>query len=242
MLAGMWRNLRRAGPTGLDRSSSWLLFAFAAAGCTSAAARGPAGPDYTADPACSGINNSFRCARSIEERELAAAGGRVLRSGDTLTVLLDSNGATKLIDGASSIFPEDVSYSFFGTISRASLLLFHAQFGEGSAFAVVNSRTGRLTGLEGWPLAAPDGRALLIAEDGYFNRIGVFLYELEGDSLRCVLALDELDWVPGWAAWSSPTSAWVERRHEDIVHPDSTRIVGRLHVAKSSGRWAATVH
>ena len=104
---------------------------------------------------------------------------------------LDRGGTASLVDGEQSQLPERASYSFFGKLPHIPLLLFHVQFGEGNAFAVMHTRTGRVSHIEGWPHVSPNGRTLLIAEDGYFNRIGVFLYELRSDSLARVLALDQ---------------------------------------------------
>ena len=51
-------------------------------------------------------------------------------------------------------------------------------------------RTGRVTFVPGWPVESPDGRWLLFAESGYFNEIGVFLYQANGDSVTRVWAIE----------------------------------------------------
>jgi hypothetical protein len=216
---------------------------FVAAGCSAGIGQSFARADFMDDSACGGLNNTFACARRIESLLLARAGGRIRRVGDTLYVRLDNGRATTLVDEKHQVILrrfEPASYSYFGRLPRTPFLLFHAQYGEGNDFAVMHGGSGRVSFVNGYPQVSPDGRSALVAEDGYFNSIGVFVYETRQDSLAQVFAIENQDWTPGCAAWVTDTQAWVEQRLTNELFPDSSRVLGKVTLRRNAGAWSAS--
>jgi hypothetical protein len=151
-------------------------------------------------------------------------------------VLLLSDGRTVAVPGGTTQpFPESVWYTYFGVVPRTPFYLLHAQFGEGNAFALVDTQTGKMSALEGFPVPSPSGEWLLVGEDGYFNRIGVFIYQVAGDSVTLRWHLEPESWVPGSISWTSDSSAIVERTEGSEV--DTSTVVGRLTLTRSSHTW-----
>ena len=213
-----------------------------------------ANSDYTNNPACIGLNNTFRCARAIEDSLLRIAGGRALRSGDTLSLRLSDGNYRRFVDDeiSAGAGEETASLSYFGYLPIAGLYVLHAQYGEGNAFAVVGESSGRLFFVDGAPQPSPSGRWLLASENGDFNRIGVFIYEVNravdvkpafciaghsSTSERCQLN-DWSRWIPGEAKWLSDTAAVVDQLPPTAQESASTPI-GKLQIRYRAGGWVA---
>jgi hypothetical protein len=144
------------------------------------------------------------------------------------------------IPSATSSPSEPAAYSYFGQLHLLPFFLIHAQYSEGNAFLIVHARTGRLSGLQGYPQPSPDRRWLLVAENGYFNEIGVFLYAVAGDSLIPAYQLKPDNWVPGTVTWRSSSYVEVERV-TGIEGQASDSTVGYLRLVLQPGGWRAVV-
>ena len=211
--------------------------------CTSPNALPAANQHFTRDALCRGIDNSFRCARAVETTLFAASNGGASRRHDTLFIRLSNSSvrafADEQVGGPPPRHVEPAAYTLLGGLPGTQLLLLHTQFGEGNGFTLVHTGTGRASFVEGWPLVSPDGRSVLVAESDEFNRIGVFVYELQSDSLVPVLRLEHQNWTPGLAGWTSANEAWVEQRIDNIAFPDSSRVVGKSILRRINGRWTS---
>ena len=201
----------------------------------------PDGRELMSEPACAGLTNTFRCARALEYRYLLGHPSEARRDADTLFLRLADGRFHAVIDeGPTHPAPlrdEWASYSLIGRLTQVPYYVLHAQYGEGNAFALVHARTGWVGLLEGWPMASPDGRWLLVAEDGYFNRIGVFLYELTGDSVRSVWQHEPATWIPGRVRWRSATAAEVDQAPDTDDPAQAGRVLGRLRLRFTDGAW-----
>jgi len=226
----------RGDPEHMRAVPSLLILAF----ISSAVAQEPPPRDYLSSPACQGLDNTYRCAKAIELGQIGRSAGRARRSGTDLVLLLSSGGTIAVPGGITEPFSESAWYTYFGIAPRTPFYLLHAQFGEGNAFALVHTRTGRVWPLEGFPVPSPSGEWLLVGEDGYFNRIGVFLYQVAGDSVTLRWHLEPEDWVPGSITWTSDSSAIVERTEGSELATTSTAL-GRLMLSRSSHTWHGRV-
>jgi hypothetical protein len=203
--------------------------------------------DYLTHPVCDSVNNTFRCVRAIEALQSRAAQGGFARSGDTLLVDLTSEGQALLVDGEhphrSGIpeYREAASYSFVGLLGGTSFALIHAQFSEGNAYGLLHLGTGQYSEVEGFPMTSPDNERLLISENGYFNRIGVFIYRVEDDAVELEWSLTDAwdGWVPGPARWHGG-EAIVDRLAMSLPGGPEV-VVGQLVIGRIEGRWVSEV-
>lgn len=222
----------------LRRLSGLALVLHGAAGV----AQTPPPRDYLASAICTGLDNTYRCARAIEHQILAVSAPWAQRDGATLRLRLDTGAWIALHpeapQAATAPFAERGSFSYFGQLPGIAYYLLHVQFTEGNAFAAVSRASGRISPLPGYPVVSPDARWLLVAEDGYFSDIGVFLFGVGRDSLTLVWAVRPDGWVPGVPRWLSDSMASVEQREgTELGAVDS--LVGHLHLKRDAHRWHA---
>lgn len=187
----------------------------AAEGGTRAEAPAPADEDAPPEPGmsypelratiCDTILNSFRCARAIEARQRPRSEA-VTRSGDTLRLALAHEDTVGLVDRTGD-HSDVVLYSYQEHWPDVGLYLVQVQYYEGSAFQLVNDRTGATTWLPDWPLRSPDGARFAVLsldlEAGYGpNTLQIWRLEDGQPLLLWEIAPDA--WGPKDGEWAGP--------------------------------------
>lgn len=179
----------------------------AASAAADSPAAGPAGPPGPADApqlagVCDTINNTGRCARAIEQVQLART-DRAERRGDTLLLALEGGDTARLADRPDA-GDQVIRYSYQEHWVEQGYSLIHAQYWEGSSVVLVDDRTGNRTVLPETPLRSPGGDRFAVLsfdlEAGYSPNT-VQVWSLAGDRPRMEWEHEPERWGPTAGQW-----------------------------------------
>jgi hypothetical protein len=152
---------------------------------------------------------------------LATAQGQVRRQGLALFLKPAQGGEVKFSSTPDAEFTmqngEGVKYMYWGSLPAAHQWAVRAWAWESSGTVLVDQRTGRrLTELPGDPVAAPDGRLVLLTSpglDGSDQPNTLSLVQIEATGPRLLWQREPTTWEPVEARWASPTRAVLKLRH-----------------------------
>lgn len=208
--------------------------------------RSPSSPDVersqrpaALDPAaiCDTINNSFRCARAIEERALP--GSRVAeRHGDTLVLELADGDTARLVDRPGE-GGDVVHFSYQDHWPDRGYVVIQQQYYEGSEYLLVDDQTGARTTVPERPLPAPGGDRFAVLsfdlEAGYGpNTLQIWQFTAEGPRMEWETNPDT--WGPTEGRWAGPHRLEFTRACP-AVPDDATECGGRATVERSGSDW-----
>lgn len=164
-------------------------------------------PQTRLDDLCAGLDNSYECAKAIEQHQLQKTehGGRVMRAGGQLRLKL-GNGRWHTIrdyqranDEASTI-----KYSFRDYLTDIGYFLIHRQFYEGIDYLMIDERNGRRFVLQELPVVSPDRRRLVTASNGIiggYSPNAVQIWRVTKSGLVLEQTIRMRDWGPSDARW-----------------------------------------
>lgn len=154
---------------------------------------------------CRDIEDRVACRRRIEERRLAAPGGTVRRSGDSLVIEVDGAAPIVLVDSLDE-HEVGVRYSYHGAHPRFGWHLVHVQEYEGDGWLLIHPRTKAEFPLDARPVYAPGMRRFATAswdlEAGY-NANALRILSLDADSTWIEWEIEPDDWGPSSPRWVS---------------------------------------
>ena len=152
---------------------------------------------------------------------LPTAQGKVRRLGLDLLLQPAQGGEIKFSSTPDAEFTlqngEGVKYMYWGSLSAAHQWVVRAWAWEASGAVLVDQRTGRrLEELPGDPVAAPDGRLVLLTSPGLSggdqpNALSLVQIDVTGS--RLLWQREPITWEPIEARWASPTRAVLKLRH-----------------------------
>lgn len=188
----------RAGPLAL---LAWLPLACA----------GPPLPPPVPEPErsdlCRGIDNAYECARAVERAQLAEAGGRVERRGDTLLVRLGTGEVRRLVDYGEG--ETTVRLTYGGYLGGIRFHVVHVHLYEGDTYLLIDDDRGEELRMDGPPVVSPYATRVAVAshqgEAGYSpNTLEVWAVTDRGLFLEWAIHPD--DWGAEDPRWTSPTT------------------------------------
>ena len=186
----------------------WCLIVAACSGAAEDASPPGASADALAvDSAelCRDIEDRVECRRRIEERRLAATGGRVRRSGDSLVIEIADATPVVLVDSLDE-HEVGVRYSYHDAHPRFGWHLVHVQEYEGDGWLLIHPRTKAEFPLDARPVYAPGMRRFATAswdlEAGY-NANALRILSLDADSAWIEWEIEPDDWGPSSPIWAS---------------------------------------
>jgi hypothetical protein len=151
----------------------------------------------------------------------ASAPGRVRRQGLDLFLATARGGEVRLSSTPDSAFTlqngEGVKYMYWGSLPATHQWVVRAWAWEAAGTVLVDQRTGhRLAELPGDPVAAPDGRLLLLTSPGLgggdqLNALS--LVQVTGTGARLLWQREPTAWEPVEARWAAPNRAILKLRH-----------------------------
>lgn len=150
--------------------------------------------------ACPALDNSLACALQIEA---ALEHPPIQRGADNaLRVTLD-NGHQMRLGTAESIFVA------LELLPRRRLLVIFEQLPEGGRFGWLDLATGAYRRLPGYPLFAPEGDLVVMAEQdveaGYSPNV-LQIHRYANGSLQQVQTVETPDWGPAQVRWTGARS------------------------------------
>ncbi|MBF9219813.1 hypothetical protein [Hymenobacter ruricola] len=153
---------------------------------------------------------------------LATAEGRVRRAGLDLLLRPVQGVEVKLTSTPEAEFTLQngaaVRYAYWGSLPAAHQWVVRAWYWESSGTVLVDQRTGRRVELPGDPVAAPDGRHVLLTSPGLSGgdqANTVALVQIDPAGPRLLWQREPTTWEPAEARWASPTRAVLQLRHTD---------------------------
>ena len=152
---------------------------------------------------------------------LATAQGQVRRLGLDLFLKPAQGGEVRFSSTPDAEFTlqngEGVKYMYWGRLPAAHQWAVRAWAWEASGVVLVDQRTGRrLEELPGDPVAAPDGRLVLLTSPGLSGGDqpnALSLVQVEAAGPRLLWQREPATWEPVEARWASPTRAILKLRH-----------------------------
>ncbi len=149
-----------------------------------------------------------------EAAALAAAGGRVSRTGPTLTIRLPG-GAPQVVLADDSTEGESYrSFRYHGPLAGAPFHLIRVGYYEGGSWLLIHETTGRQRPLDGRPVVGPGGIRLAAGNfdlEAAFEPNMVEILRIDGDSLVSEWRVDPADWGPDSLAWVGDTVTLVQQ-------------------------------
>ena len=188
---------------------------------------------------CDTINNSFRCARAVESRQLPRS-ERAMRRGDTLFLALESGDTMRLEDeGSERRADQVVYYSYQDHWPDPGFFVVHRQYYEGSEFVLVQDSTGRRTGVPDRPLRSPNGhRFAVLSLDlvaGYGPNV-LQIWELDEGQPERAWETEPSQWGPRSGRWAdSTTLRFVQHGYCDELGGSGRRMCDREAVLRRTG-------
>lgn len=164
-------------------------------------------PQTRLDDLCTGLDNSYECAKAIERHqlELPEYRDRVNRSGGQLRLKL-TNGRWHTIrdfqrrnDEASTI-----KYSFRDYLPDIGYFLVHRQFYEGIDYLMIDERNGRRFALQELPVVSLDRQRLVTASNGIiggYSPNSVQIWRVTRSGLVLEQTIRPRGWGPSDAKW-----------------------------------------
>ena len=175
---------------------------------------------YSVSPICSKVNNSFKCARLIEEAVLGTGHFGVSRDGPRLGIRLDGGNEVVLTD-ALNPYNGGALYSYQGFFAVLNSHLIHVQYSEAVEYMLLDGRTGVQTLIDEVPVISPDGHrfvtAVPLSEIDCRNRLQIWRLDLSGPTLEWTYKPPEPlpghgpDWGPLDAVWTAPDALQVSK-------------------------------
>lgn len=152
---------------------------------------------------------------------LPAEQGRVTRQGLVLLLQPAQGSEVRLASTPEAQFTlqngEGVKYMYWGSLPAAHQWAVRAWAWESSGTVLVDQRTGhRLEELPGDPVAAPDGRLVLLTSPGLGGgdqSNALSLVGIEAAGARLLWQLEPTTWEPVEARWAAPNRVVLMRRH-----------------------------
>lgn len=150
---------------------------------------------------------------------LAATQGRVRRQGLHLLLQPVQGSAVRLTSTATEAALQNggVKYQYWGSLPAAHQWVVRAWYWEASGAMLVDQRTGRrLQELPGDPVAALDGRLVLLTSPGLGGGDqpnALSLVQIDATGPRLLWQREPTTWEPVEARWASPTRAILKLRH-----------------------------
>jgi hypothetical protein len=152
---------------------------------------------------------------------LAAAQGQARRLGLDLFLKPAQGDEVKFSSTPDAKFTlqngEGVKYMYWGSLPAAHQWVVRAWYWEASGAVLVDQRTGRrLAELPGDPVAAPDGRLVLLTSPGLGGGDqpnALSLVQIAATGPRLLWQREPTTWEPVEARWASPTRAVLKLRH-----------------------------
>ena len=152
---------------------------------------------------------------------LASAQGQVRRLGLDLLLQTAQGGEVKFSSTPDAEFTlqngEGVKYMYWGSLPAAHQWVVRAWYWEASGAMLVDQRTGRrLQELPGDPVAAPNGRLVLLTSPGLGGGDqpnALSLLQIDATGPRLLWQREPTTWEPVEARWASPTRAILKLRH-----------------------------
>lgn len=144
---------------------------------------------------CPDILNALACARQIE-RGLGEIAQR--NETDALRVTLD-DGHERILAG------ESTTYVALELIAARRLLVVFEQRAEGGGYGWLDLGTGAYRSLSGYPLFAPGGTQVVMAQqdvDAGYDPNVLEIYRYAGGELSLIHKVDTPDWGPTEVRWS----------------------------------------
>jgi hypothetical protein len=164
---------------------------------------------------------------------LPANQGRVRRQGLALLLRPAQGPAVRLASTPDAQFTlqngEGVKYMYWGSLPTAHQWAVRAWAWEASGTVLVDQRTGcHLDELPGDPVAAPDGRLVLLISPGLGGGDqpnALNLVQIDAAGARLLWQLEPTTWEPA-ARWAAPNRVVLMRRHTlpDGSMPDDARV------------------
>jgi len=144
---------------------------------------------------CPEVLNSLECARQIEAR----LGARVQRTAaDALRVTLD-DGHARVLAG------DDAVYVALELLADRRLLVVYQQRPEGGGYGWLDLRSGAYRSLSGYPLFAPAGDLVVMAQqdvDAGYDPNVLEIHRYADRELTLVHKVDTPDWGPDAVRWT----------------------------------------
>ena len=149
---------------------------------------------------------------------LAATQGRVRRQGLDLFLQPAQGGQVRLTSTATEATLQDggVKYEYWGSLPAAHQWVVRAWYWEVAGTVLVDQRTGRHLLLLGDPVAAPDGRLVLLINSGLSGgdqANALTLVQIAADGPRQLWQREPTTWEPQEARWAAPGRAVLRLRH-----------------------------
>jgi hypothetical protein len=165
---------------------------------------------------------------------LPADQGRVRRQGLGLLLRPAQGPEVRLASTPDAQFTlqngESVKYMYWGSLPAAHQWAVRAWAWEAAGTVLVDQRTGRrLEELPGDPVAAPDGRLVLLISPGLSGGDqpnALSLVQIDSAGAHLCWQLEPTTWEPAAARWAAPNRVVLLRRHAlpDGSMPDDARI------------------
>lgn len=156
---------------------------------------------------CEGVQNSFQCARAIEQAQAKGVGGRFFeRSKDVLRVRTLKK-VISLTDRAKDDADAHL-YSYLTYLPEQRLHVLHLQFYEGTAYAVVHHKSAEIAQIDGFPLISPDARrfiAISSAGESGYNPNSVEVWRVSNG-----IIWPEYRYEPSAQSWQPKTAYWLD--------------------------------
>ena len=175
---------------------------------------------------CPGINNSLRCAESIERSRLPKNKGFVERKGNKLRLYLSNRHVVELrnltheecaktehIKSKNAGINDICHYTFWDFFRSVDYYLVFNQYWEGIGFSLVNRKTGRMFLIDDFPNLSLNNKRFITVDigDAYTNdRIQIWKFISSGISL-------EWTYVPT-GNWIGTDAEWIDDRSIRITY------------------------
>lgn len=161
---------------------------------------------------CAGLDNTHRCARAIERRQLERTGARVQRTDGALLLALASGAPLRVPDDTLADWPS--RYSYLGYVSPPGYYVLHAQHPEGNEIRIVQRETGWSRMLWNVPRPSPDGRRMAVASGGPYSDDLLSVFRVVADTLQLEWELRPRGaWAPEDAFWRDTLTLGLIRRY-----------------------------
>lgn len=191
------------------------------------------------DSACAAEGNHWRCSEIIERAALQGDSAYVMRSGDTLRLLLENGVPVVYVNlplpTVSDRVISERQYFYVGRIGTLKHFVVEGLLNH----IVIDARSGRELRVAGLPHPSADGLYFAVgeAEDGSYGdfRGGIRIWSVGNDSLSAVLERDLLSApVVQGRPWGARNLRWTSK---DTLVFDKVFEGGTARVIRSSAGW-----
>ena len=156
-----------------------------------------------AGPLCEDVQNYLDCAKLVEEESLNKIPRRAVRSGDSVAV--DVKGELLVPEPR-----EGAIFTYVQTYAGIDFHLFRLQFDEGSAYALIDARSGELTDIDNIPTFSNDkSRFFTLSSGGQGpNRIEYWKIQTSKGGIRKLNKMESVDPFPA----QPDTARWISKK------------------------------